>query len=741
MGIKRRAFLIGGAAVVGGGIFAIGWADNAAMKRAAKMTAGPGEFSFATWLKIGEDDVITIYSPHIDFGQGSHTALGQMAADELDADWAKIRVEQAPAETAFANTPLGKEFLAEMSGFPGLVNAVPNALISMLARAMPLQITGGSTAIRMTGQHGIRVVAAAARSAMLTVAGKRLNVPPADLTVENGVISHPASGRSLRYGEVAGEAAGLALDPSPKLKERKDYKYIGKPVRRFDIPAKVNGTARYGMDFTLPDMRVATVMMAPVRGGKLQSVNDAPALAVPGVEKVFKLDEAVVVVARGYWAALKGLRSLSPEFSDGGYGQLSSESIYQAHERLIAKGKYDKEHGDGDVDAALEKAGDGTVTGDYQVPFLHQAMMEPFALSAHFKNGKLDLWGGLQDPLSTKMLAAKAAGLDAENVTFHPMIMGGGFGRRFPDYCQIIEQVAKIAVQLPHPVKLIWSREEEVQHGAYRPQSSARLTGAVGADGKISAWRNDYAQFANAEAECVFPYVIPATARRHYEYISNQVDAYWRSVNSTQHGFYNESFMDELAHAAGADPYEFRRKHLPAGSRYLKVLDAVAERAGWGGDLPEGVGRGIALVQSFNTIVAEVVEASVNEDGSANVHKVYAVVDCGTTVNPLNAEAQIQGGIIMGLSAALGEEITLQNGAVVQSNFHDYPILKMAGAPEIDVHFIESDAPMGGIGEPGVPPSAPALANAIFAVTGTRIRKLPIGNQAVVAPAESTVEA
>lgn len=730
-GIKRRVFLAGSALLVGGGVFGLYWADNSARTRARALTTGEGEHNFLSWMKIAEDDTVTLFSPHIDFGQGTHTALGQMLADELDADWAKLKVEQAPADVAFSNTALVQKFLGEMTGYPGLISALPAAVIGMLTRSQKVQITGGSSAVRFTGQGGMRVIGAAVRLALIEEAADRLGVPASELSTADSKVTHAASGRALRYGELAAGAAERSLSSDPVLKSRKDYKLIGKPVTRLDIPAKVDGSAVYGIDFTLPDMRVATIAAAPVRGGKLESVDEAPALAVPGVEQVVKLDDAVIVVAKGYWQASKGLAALAPKFSDGGNGAMSTPAIYAAQDKLREAGKPDNTAGEGDVAAAFKAAGDKVITADFRVPFLHHAMMEPFALTAHFKDGQLTLWGGLQDPIGARDRAAKAAGMDMEDVIFNPMIMGGGFGRRFPGVTEIIDQAAKLARQVPYPVKLIWSREEEVRHGTYRAQSSARLSAALDDKGRIAAWQSDYVQGDNAEGEVGFIYNVPATARRHFAYTTNQIDGPWRSVNSTQHGFYNESFIDELAHAAGEDPYRFRRKHLPDGSRHQKVLDEVAKRSGWGTPLPTGTGRGIAIVESFGTIVAEVIEATVKADGSPKVLKVWAVVDCGTTVNPLNAEAQIAGGIIMSLSATIGEAITLDKGAVVESNFTDYPILTLADAPPvIDVHFIESDATMGGIGEPGVPPASAALANALFAATGKRIRTLPLLRQA-----------
>jgi isoquinoline 1-oxidoreductase subunit beta len=730
-GVKRRAFLIGSALLVGGGAFGLSLAENSARARAKTLTEAGGALNFLTWMTIAPDDTVTVYSPHIDFGQGTHTALGQMLADELDADWAKVVVEQAPADSAFSNTALVQSFLGEMTGMLGVVNALPAAVMGLLTRSQNVQITGGSSAVRFTGQSGMRVVGAAVRLALVEEAAARLRVPAGELVAANSTVTHTATGRSLRYGELAAGAAKRSLSSSPKLKDPKDFRLIGAGLPRADIPSKVDGSAVYGIDFTLPEMRVATIAAAPVRGGKLVAVDENPALAINGVERVVRLDDAVIVVARGYWPAAKGLAALRPEFTDGGHGAISTASIYKAQDELREAGKPTGEGGSGDVDAAMQAAGNKLVTADYRVPFLHHAMMEPFAITGHFKDGKLHLWGGLQDPLGARDRAAKALDIPMDDVVFNPMIMGGGFGRRFPGVTEILDQIALLAKQVPYPVKLVWSREEEVRHGTYRPQSSARLSAALDGNGKIAAWRTDYVQSDNAEGETTFIYDVPATSRRHFQYQSNQNDGPWRSVNSTQIGFYTESFMDELAAAAEEEPYRFRRKHLPEGSRHLAVLDAVAERSDWDSPLPDGVGRGIAIVESFGTIVAEVVEVMMRPDGTPKVLKAFAVVDCGTVVNPLNAEAQISGGLIMGLSSALGEAITLEKGAVVQSNFTDYPLLKLADAPPlIDVHFINSGAKMGGIGEPGVPPASPALANAIAAASGQRVRTLPILAQA-----------
>jgi isoquinoline 1-oxidoreductase subunit beta len=712
-GVKRRAFLIGGAAVAGAGIFALYYGDHAARRDALSATKSAKAGSFTGWLKIGEDDRVTLYTPHCDLGTGSSTALLQMAADELDADITKVTVVAAPVESAFANIWLAKGFPRDMMGLN-----LPDVLSSMVARNVVQQITGGSSAVRMTGQMGVRVMAAAARGALIAEAAQRLGVPASELTTANGTVSHAKSGKSLRYGELAVAAAERDLAQEPKLKSRDQFTQIGKPVRRTDIPAKVDGSAQYGIDFTLPGMRVATVMAAPVRGGKLESVDPAPAMAVKGVEKVVKLDDAVAVVAKGYWAAISGLRALAPKFSDGGNGGVSTATLVAAQDKTLSKAD------------AFDAGGGRLVEATYRTPYLHHAMMEPFALTALHKGGKLDVWGGLQDPLASRYAAADAAGLNVDDVTFHQMLLGGGFGRKLPGQIEIIPQVVKLAMESEYPVKLIWSREEEVRQGTYRPQTAAAMKASLDKQGKITAWRADFTRpSAAAEGQHILYNFADQeleghTAEAHIETAS------FRSVDASQHAFYVESFMDEAAQAAGVDAIAFRKRHLAPDSSAAKLLDAVAKASDWGTPLPKGTGRGVAIYECFGTRCAQVVQASVDEDGYPKVEKVWAAVDCGLVVNPLNAEAQVMGGIVMGLSTAIHEEITIDQGAVVQSSFPDYPLLKMAETPEISIAFLNSNAPIGGLGEPGLPPAAPALANALFAATGKRIRQLPIKAQA-----------
>ncbi len=729
MGVKRRAFLIGGVTIIGGGIFGLKWADSSQLAHAGDQVAKKGESPFGVWIKIADNDIVTVYSPHVELGQGAHTALAQMLAEELDADWKHIRVEQAPADPAFANATIGKAILDLQVGLPKAVIAALAPALSFAGRNQMFQPTWGSMTVPFTGQYGMRVVGAAVRKALIETAAAKLGVPANELIAANSIVTHQKSERTLRFGALAADAAKRSLDSNPTLKSREDYKLIGKDIARLDIPTKVDGTMKYGMDFELPDMRVATIAASPVRGGTLKSVDPAPAMAVKGVEKVVKIDNVVIVVANGYWEAITGLRALSPKFTDGGSSKISSASIFAGHDALLKSGEPSSDAEEGDVKSAFASPGIRKVEAHYRLPFLHHAPMEPFVLTAHYKNGRLDMWGGLQDPLEARGKMAELSGLPLDKVMFHPQNIGGGFGRRNVGQAQVIDQVVKLALQVPYPVKLIWSREEDVQQGCYRPQSSAKLTGAIDAKEMVAALSCDWVENA-ADEDTGQRYNFPNVAVRGFEYPTNQVFGVWRSVNYSQLTFYVECFMDELAALANEDPYKFRRKHFKDGSREQRVLDEVAKRSDWGSPLPKGHGRGIAIASGHGTVVAQVIEASMQKDGMPKLHRVTCVVDCGTTVSPNAATAQVQGGIIMGLSAAIKEAVTLDAGQVQQSNFHDYRILTLAETPPIDIHFIESDAPIGGLGEPCLPPAAPALANALFAATGKRFRTLPLSKPA-----------
>ena len=730
--MKRRTFLIGSLAAAGG--LALGYRawGSAFDQQAAALVTRDGENLLGGWIKIGADDTVTVYIPHVDMGQGVHTALAMMAAEELDADWSRVRAERAPAEKAFANRFLAEGWVLQDVDVPPFLDGAVDMTFAEAARFLNLQITGGSTAVRFTGQVGMRVVGAAARSMLIEAAARRWGIGAQQLAAAGGVVSHAASGRSARYGELAADAARLSVPATPRLKARKDYKIVGTSPPRLDIPAKVKGAAGYGIDVALPDMLYAAVKAAPVRGGRLVAVDSAPALAMAGVERVVRLKRAVAVVAQSYWQASRALAALAPEFSDDGHGAVSSSTLFAEQERLLASERGSSVHSVGDADAALRRAPAGRVVeATYRVPFLHHATMEPINATAQFKDGKLTVWAGEQDALGSRANLAKWTGLSASNVALVPLPVGGSFGRRMALAAGYLELAARIAMQMaPRPVKMIWSREEDFAQGTYRPALTTRVRAALGPDGRPLAWSQVYIDNPAVEdrgAAYAIPYLIPSQSIRSVSLRSHVPVGTWRSVAHSQHGFYAESFIDELAHAAGQDPFAYRRELLPLGSRHRRVLETAAEKAGWGETLAVGVGRGIALIESFGTVVAHVVEASLGADGIPRVHRVTAAVDCGGVCHPDTAAAQVEGAIVMGLSAAIAEEITIDAGAVAQRSFPDYPILTLAQTPpRIDVHFLTSDGPWGGLGEPGLPPVAPALANALFAATGRRLRTLPL---------------
>lgn len=723
--MKRRTWLIGTGAVVGGalGVGVLGLVGrNAYFAQRAKEIAGPS--LLAGWISIAPDDVVTVYIPHSDMGQGSLTALAMMAAEELDVAWRQVRAEQAPADPAFANRYFIEGFLLNGRQAPGFARSGATLAFGEIGRLAHMQVTGGSASVRFTGQMGLRAAGAAAREMLMAAAAAQLGVPATELTTRDGRVTHAASQRTLRYGELVQRAAQMSTPSRVKLKQRREFRLIGTAPPRLDIPAKVTGRTKYGIDVSLPGMLIATVMAAPVHGERLLRVDAAPALAVRGVRKVVQLPTSVAVIADGYWAARTGLTALKPEFTSGPSAQVSSASIAARFNAALDTGEAKKIHAQGDP---------ATVNGTrfkatYTVPFLHHATMEPINVTAMWDAGKLKVWGSEQDALGARANLAAVSGLAIADVEFTPMSIGGGFGRRSAPKKDHLAQAVRIARAMePAPVKLIWSREEDFAQGAYRPAVATRIEATLDDQGRIQAWQQRFIDSPELINEgFALPYAIAnqridaVPAPTHVRYGA------WRSVAHSQHGFFTESFIDELAAAAKKDPLEFRRMHVPADSRHRRVLDELARRAGWGTPLPAGHGRGIALVESFGSVVAEVIEVSM-EANLPKVHRVTAVVDCGFVVHRDTGAAQVQGGIVMGLSAALGEAITIKDGAVVQRSFPDYPILRMEQVPLIDVSFIESDGPLGGLGEVGLPPVAPALVNAVFAASGKRVRGLPVG--------------
>jgi len=718
----RRTFIATGS-LVGGGL-ALGVAGIAFAPNRLRVTpdSRDGTPQLTTWVKVGTDNTVSVIVPHCEMGTGVHTALAMMCAEELEADWNLVRIEEAPGTDDYSNGYLVRTFVPAVATVPKSMERGIDFWTYKLTQMMDLQVTGGSSAVRGTGHLGMRVAGAAAKAMLIEAAAQQWNVPAAECSAKLSRVTHSGSGKSATYGELATQAALLKPPVHPTLKSRDDYTIVGKPTPRIDIPSKVNGSATYGVDVTLPEMVYATIAASPVHGAKLVSVDTAPAEALPGVKKVVKLDNAVAVVADGYWRALKGVRALAPKFEDTGKGADTSDTIYSAIGAAIEREKGDKVFSSGKGGDALQGAAN-VIEAEYRVPFLAHATMEPMNATARIADGRCEVWTGVQDPLAARATAAKASGLKPEQVTIHNQQLGGGFGRRLPGVMDFVDQAVRIAKETsPAPVKLIWSREEDIQHDFYRPAVVGRYRATLADSGAPTAW---VAKFNIKDDAALLPYAIANQDIRAVAAPTHVRTGAWRSVAHTQHGFFTESFVDELAHAAGKDPLQYRRDLLAHAPRHLAVLDKAAAMADWSTPAPAGRARGIALVESFGSIVAEVAEVEVVE-GRVKVHRVCAAVDCGDVVNPDTATAQVEGGIIYGLSAALFNEVTIAEGRVAQTNFHDLPMPKLADAPSISVEFIRSGAALGGLGEPGVPPIAPAIANAVFALTGKRARTLPV---------------
>jgi isoquinoline 1-oxidoreductase beta subunit len=711
---SRRAFI--GAGTVAGGGFLLGVAGfTFAPGRHTLVSADAADRGqLTTWITIGPDNHVTILVPHCEMGQGSQTALAMMAADELDADWPLVRVQEAPALDSYANG-----YIVRAAGgqyVPAVLGRGVDYGAYKVAEWFGFQVTGGSTAVRGTGEYGMRVAGAAAKEMLVAAAARAWGVSPSECAASRSRVLHAPSGRSATFGELARRASSERVPTSPALKHPDGFTIRGTSPVRLDIPSKVDGSTKYAIDFTMPGMLYAAIEMAPVHGGRLVSVDTTPADTMRGIKGVVKLDEAVAVVADSFWRASRALAALKPEFSDAGHRDVSSQSIFAAFERAVGP------------PPDVPKGAATVVTAEYRVPFLAHATMEPMACTAKIEGDHAEVWTGVQDPLNARSVAAKALGIDAANVRLTNFPLGGGFGRRLPftfDYVDLAVRVAK--AMSPAPVKTIWTRENDIQHDYYRGAALSRHAGALDAAGVPLAAHSKYTGGGNGEA-VFMPYAI-AEMRAEEKKAAHPIRlGQWRSVLNSQHGFFKESFVDELAHAAGKDPFEFRRALLGAQPRFKAALEKAAAMSNWGTSLPAGEGRGIAICESFGTIVAEVVHVAVPADGRPKVLHVYAAVDCGDVVNPDSAAAQVEGGIVFALSAALLSEITIEQGRVVQKNFRDYPMIHLADAPTVSTAFLRSNAPLGGLGEPCVPPLAPALANAIFAATGIRVRQLPIRN-------------
>jgi isoquinoline 1-oxidoreductase subunit beta len=727
--ITRRRVLLGTAGTAGALIVGYAlWPDDR-LASEDRLAAGPDERFLSSWIKIGRDDTVTVLIPHCDMGTGISTALAQIAAEELDADWSRVRAETAPADTVFANGALVEGFLCEtknltLGSIPPFLRGAAADASGAIARRMHVQTTGGSSAVRMTGVYGIRIAAAAARELLVKAAAARLDVPRSSLRTAKSRVIH-GSGRSFGFGELAAEAANHSPSANPQLKARNTYTVVGSSPPRFDIPAKVNGATAYGIDANPPDLLYAAIRISPVSGGKLQSLDDAAAAGLRGVRRVVRLDDAVVVVADRFWRAQKALGALAPKFDAGAEAEASSFGLRQSQTAALNSDRIKSDLTVGRGAAAL---GGHVIERVYHVPYLAHAALEPANATVRYQPRRgLEIWAGSQDALGARAFCAKVAGMRMSDVVFHQQPTGGAFGRRLPDQWNFLEYAVRTAMAVPDvPIKLIFTREEDIRHDYYRPSVTSRFRGALNTDGAPLAWVNDYTTLDGADGEAHILYEVPHQAYGAVKVASPVPTGAVRSVEYSWHGFFMESFIDELANEARRDPLEYRRRLLTHKPRHLAVLSLAAERAGWGTPLEAGCGRGIALVECFGTIVAQVAEVQVGTSSPPRVRRITCAADCGMVVNPDGFRAQLQGGIVFGLSATLYGAITVERGAVVQQNFPDYPVVRLADCPDIDVHIIESGGTIGGAGEVGVPAVAPAVVNAIFAATGVRLRELPV---------------
>ena len=689
--LDRRDFVKLGAVAGAGLLLGIRVAGNAAEGATA------AAFQPNVFLRVDPNGIVTIWLAKSDMGQGVHTALPMIVAEELDADWSKVRVVQADAH--------------------------PDRYGRMM--------TVGSSSVRNGAWTPLRRAGATARAMLVAAAAGRWGVNVADLRTENGRVLHAASGRSLGYGELAEAAAALPVPPNPKLKDPAEFKLVGTRAPLLDVRDKVSGKAVYGIDVRVPAMLFATVVHPPVFGGKVASFDAARARAIPGVRRVVQVSQGVAVVADNTWAAFKGARALDVTWDNGAFS-MSSPDILREFERLAATAGAEARN-DGDAAGTLAAAS-RRVSASYEAPYLAHATMEPMNCTAHVQADRCEVWAPTQNPQGVQQAAASLTGHSIERVTVHTTYLGCGWGRR--STTDFVQDAVETSMKVGAPVQVLWTREEDMRHDFYRPAAYAKLDGALDANGKIVALTaRVVAQGISGGRGPIdgpavggiadMPYGIP-NLRVEYARAELPVPVgYWRSVGPSQNTFMLESFIDELAHAAGRDPVAVRREMLHDNPRLEQVVAKAAELSGWGKPLAAGRARGIALLQDRGARVAEVVEVSI-ENEKVRVHRVTCVADCGQIIHPGIVEAQLSGSIVAGLTAAFYGEITIDRGRVAQGNFDAYRMLRMPEMPEVVVHIVPSHEEPGGVGEPAVPPIAPAVANALFELTGKRVRKLPI---------------
>jgi isoquinoline 1-oxidoreductase subunit beta len=720
--LTRRQFVVTGLTAAGG--LAIGLA-HPGIAHALAIKAQPwGEDAsdareFNAWLVIEPDDTIIVRYGRAEMGQGTFTSLTMCVAEELQCDWSKVKSEFASAHR----------------------NVTENNVYGD-------QSSVGSHSVRL-GREKAQQIGASARERLIAAAAQQWKVEPASCVAESSKVIHKASGRTLRFGQLASEAAKITLAQEPAIKTPEQYTFMGKPQHRLDVPLKINGTAKFGIDIRIPGMVYAAINACPVFGGTVKSVDLGNVKSRRGIIDVVQLQDAVAVVGDRYWRAKEALAALKIEWDTGAAGTTTSAQFAKDY-RDALDGPAANAENIGDADAVIAGAAK-TVEAVYEVPYLAHARMEPSNATVHLQGDRLDLWMGTQDATGTLKQAARVANMPPEQIYVHNCFSGGGFGGRGSG--KEVNQAIAIAKAVNKPVKLVWTREEDVRQDRYRPQAAIRFKAGLSADGTPVGWNirtvvGSLLRSAgvNKVESGVEPMAVEGLKDTPYNLPNKRVDCvlknthvpvfFWRSVGASQNAFAIQSFVDEMAHAASKDPYQFRRALLEGKPDWLGVLDLVAEKGDWGKPLPAGHGRGIAIHECYGSIVGEVAEVSISPKGDVKVERVTIAVDCGHAVNPLTVAEQMEGGMIFGLSAALHGDITIKNGAVEQGNFNDYKVVRLADAPPTKVYFaLSGGSKWGGCGEPGTAPIAAAVANAVFAITGKRIRSLPIRPQDLISGA------